>query len=186
MSEKNEKNEKIESLSSNDVLTAIYDVTRALFRHLPIRSIDSCSLVCQSWAQQARLTKSHRHTIHALTYPSNLLSDDKECSPLLSDFDKLMSSHINNDLWSIPQIAFVVVTNDLCSNGFYSPSSSPPPTKVLKRSCFRARTSRTENVNISEALVSHLNKSCQLLMITSYGIIASNDENQSNEIESGS
>jgi hypothetical protein len=39
-----------------DFLTIIYDITRAIFCHLSIHSIDPCySLVCQSWAHIARL-----------------------------------------------------------------------------------------------------------------------------------
>jgi len=183
--EKDEKIESSSSISSNDLLTTIYDITQAIFRHLPIRSIDSCSLVCQSWAHIARLTKLHRHTIHPLIYPSNPLSPTTNCSTLLSDFDTFISSYINNNLWSIPYLAFVVVTNSLNNKGFYSSPSSPPPTKDSRRLRSQTTTRRTKRLNISQALIRHLNKSCQILMIASDGIIASNDENQSYEIESG-
>jgi hypothetical protein len=170
------------SLSSNDLLTTIYDVNQAIFRHLPIRSIDSCSLVCQSWADIARSIKAHRHTIHALTYP---LSPTIEFPYLLSDFNSFMSSYIQNHLWSIPYFAFVVATNNLEKKGFHSLSSSPPPTKYPKRSHSQTTASRTERCDISQALIHHLNKSCQVLTVVSNGIVTSNDENQSNEIESG-
>jgi len=183
--ENDEKIESSSSISSNDLLTTIFDITRAIFRHLPIRSVDSSSLVCQSWAHIARLTKAHRHTIHTLTYPSNPLSPTTNCSTLLSDFDIFISSYINNNLWSIPYLAFVVVTNNLDNKGFYSSPSSPPPTKNSKRLRSQTTARRTERLNISQALIRHLNKSCQVLMVASDGIIASNDENQSNEIESG-
>ena len=75
----NDQTASLSSIASNELLTTIYDITCTIFRHLPMRSIDSCSMVCQSWAQQARLTKIHRHTIHALTYPSNpFCSTDKQ------------------------------------------------------------------------------------------------------------
>jgi hypothetical protein len=190
MDEENvEKDEKIESsassMSSNDLLTTIYDITRAIFRHLPIRSIDSCSSVCQSWAHIARLTKSQRHTIHTLTYPTNPLSSTTDCSSLLSDFDTFITSYINNQLWSIPYLAFVVVTNNLEEKGFYSSPSSPPPTKNSKRLRSQKTARRTERLSITQALTRHLNKSCQVFTVVSDGIIASNEENQSNEIESG-
>lgn len=187
MTEQNkEENEHLSSsMSSNDLLTTIYDITRAIFRHLPIRSVDSCSLVCQSWAHLAHLTKTNRHTVHTLTYPSISSSSTTDYSLLLSDFDSFISPFMNNDLWSIPCLAFVVVTKDFEAKGFCSLSSSQPPTKVLKRSCSQSTSKRTEHVDISDALLGHLNKSCQLVTISSYGIIASNNENQSNEIESG-
>ena len=195
MAEQNvvEKDENIEAsssssssvISSNDLFTTIYDITRAIFRHLPIRSIDACSAVCLSWAQLARSTKSHRQAIHTLTYPINLLSPETNCSTLLSDFDEVISSYIHNQLWSIPYLAFVVVTNNLEKKGFQSSPSSAPPTKDAKRLRSQTTARRTERMNVSQALTRHLNKSCQVLMIVSGGIIASNEENQSNEIESG-
>jgi len=183
--EEDEKIESSSSLSSNDLLTTIYDVNQAIFRHLPIHSIDSCSLVCQSWADIARSIKAHRHTIHALTYPSDPLSPTTEFSYLLSDFNTYISSYIQNHLWSIPYFAFVVATNNLEKKGFHSLSSSPSPTKYPKRSHSQTTASRTERYDISQALIHHLNKSCQVLTVVSNGIVTSNDENQSNEIESG-
>ncbi len=171
-----EENGKVESsilLFPDDFLTSIYDITRAIFRHLPIRSVDSCSLVCQSWLHLSRLTKTHRHTVHTLTYPSNPLSPTTTCSNLLYDFDQYISSYINNHLWSIPTFALVVSTNILANKGFYSSANSPPSTRI------------TERFDISQALLKHLNKSCKLLMVAADGIIASTDNNQSNEIESG-
>jgi hypothetical protein len=183
MDEQNVKDDETteSSISTNDLFTSIYEITRAVFRHLPIRSVDSCSSVCQSWAHVARLTKEHRHTIHTLTYPPNPLSSGTICSNLLHDFDTFISSHINNHLWSIPQLAFIVATNSLEKKGFSSSPSSPSPTRNPKRFC----SQRTERFEISQAFIRHLNKSCQVLMVASDGIIASNDENQSNEIESG-
>jgi hypothetical protein len=176
--EKDEKIESSSSISSNDLFTTIYDITRAIFRHLPIRSIDSCSLVCQSWADMARSIKAHRHTIHALTYSPN-------SSYLLSDFDTFISSYINNNLWSIPSFAFVVATNNLEKKGFHSLPTSPPPRKNPRRSHSQTTATQTERFDISQALIHHLNKSCKVLMISSSGIVASNDDNQTNEFETG-
>ena len=183
----NDKIESCISLSSSDLLTTIYDITRAIFRHLPIRSADSCSLVCQSWAHVSRLTKSYRRTIHALTYPSSPLSSTTTCSNLLQDFDDFISLYINNRLWSIPAFALVVSTNILASKGFYSSSHSPPKTISSRRvhSESGALTCITERFDISQALLRHLNRSCKVLTIAADGIIASTDNNQSNEIESG-
>ena len=187
VSDEDDKVESSPSILPNDVLTSIYGITRAIFRHLPIHSVDSCSLVCQSWAHISRLTKSQRRTIYALTYPSNPLSPTTTCSNLLHDFDQFISAHIHNNLWSIPTLAFVVSTNILASKGFYSTPNSPPPTKHPRRLCSEtgAITRRTERFDISQALIRHLNKSCKILMIAADGIIASTDDNQSNEIESG-
>jgi hypothetical protein len=71
--EKNETIESSSSISSNDLLTTIYDIIRSIFCHLPIRSTDSCSLVCQSWSYITRLIKKHRHSIYTLTYPIKLV-----------------------------------------------------------------------------------------------------------------
>jgi hypothetical protein len=180
-----EEDDKVESslsLFPPDFLTSIYDITRAIFRHLPVRSVDSCSLVCQSWSQISRLTKSRRHTIHTLTYPSNPLSSTTTCSNLLYDFDQFILSYLNNHLWSIPTFALVVSTNILASKGFYSSPNSPPPTKHSEKGNL---TRITERFDISQALIRHLNKSCKVLTIAADGIIASTDNNQSNEIESG-
>jgi len=180
-----EENDKVESsilLFPDDFLTSIYDIARAIFRHLPIRSVDSCSLVCQSWLHLSRLTKSHRHTIHTLTYPSNPLLSSTTCSNLLYDFDQYISSYINNQIWSIPTLALVVSTNILANKGFYSSANSPP---TIKHSDKGNLTRITERFDVSQALLRHLNKSCKVLMIAADGIIASTDNNQSNEIESG-
>lgn len=180
-----EEDDKVETsitLTPNDVLTSVYDITRGIFRHLPIRSVDSCSLVCQSWAHISRLTKSHRHTIHTLTYPSNPLSPTTVCSNLLHDFDQFIISYINNELWSIPILALVVSTNILASKGFYSSANSSPSSKNSETGNL---TRITERFDISQALIRHLNKSCKVLMIAADGIIASTDNHQSNEIESG-
>ncbi|CAF3781042.1 unnamed protein product, partial [Rotaria magnacalcarata] len=184
-----EENNKVESCTSilpHDLFTTIYDITRAIFRHLPIRSVDSCSLVCQSWTDISRLTKSHRHTIHTLTYPSNPLSTTTTCSNLLHDFDDFISLYVNNHLWSLPTFALVVSTNILASKGFYSSGNSPPPIKHPRRVHSEAGNSKriTERFGISQALIRHLNKSCKVLMIAADGIIASTENNQSNEIES--
>jgi hypothetical protein len=180
-----EEDDKVESSSSvfpHDFLTTIYEVTRAIFRHLPIRSVDSCSLVCQSWSQISRFTKSHRHTIQTLTYPSNPLSPTTTCSNLLYDFDQFISSYLSNHLWAIPTFALVVSTNILASKGFYSSANSPPPIKHSEKGKL---TRITERYDVSQALTRHLNKSCKVLTIAADGIIASTDNNQSNEIESG-
>lgn len=170
---------------NHSLITTVYDINRAIFRHLPIRSIDSCALVCQTWAELARQTRSNRRTIHALTYPINPLSatDDSQC--LLSDFNAYCSSFISTRLWSLPYLALVVATNNLEKNGFHSSSNSPPPSKTLKRLRSQRRAGRGDGLNIPQAVVQHLNKSSQLLMIASEGIIATNEENQVNEIESG-
>lgn len=176
-----EDNDKVESsiiIPPNDILTSIYDITRSIFRHLPIRSVDSLSSVCQSWLHLSRLTKLHRHTIHSLTYPSNPLSSLTTCSNLLSDFDQYISYYINNYLWSIPTLALVVSTNILANKGFYSSGNSPQSDKGNL-------TRITERFDVSQALIRHLNKSCKVLTIAADGIIASTDNNQSNEIESG-
>lgn len=175
------------SILPHDLLTTIYEITRAIFRHLPIRSVDSCSLVCQAWANESRLTKSHRHTIHALTYPSNPLSSATTCSNLLHDFDQFISLYINNQLWSIPSLALVVCTNILASKGFYSSGNSPPPIRNTRRAHSETGNLKriTERFDISQALIRHLNKSCKVLTIAADGIIASTENNQSNEIESG-
>ncbi|CAF3416528.1 unnamed protein product [Rotaria sp. Silwood1] len=183
--EKDGKIESLTSISSKDLLTTIYDINRAIFRHLPIRSVDSSSLVCQSWAHIARLTKAHRHTIHTLTYPSNLSSSRTTCSYYVSDFNTVISSYINDNLWSLPSLALVVVTNVLDRKGFISPSNSPPPTKTSKRSRSQTTATQTE-LNIPQALIRHFNKSCKILQVASNGIVVSNDENQSYEIESDS
>ncbi|CAF1282627.1 unnamed protein product [Adineta ricciae] len=176
-----------ESISSSDVLTTIYDVNRAIFRHLPIYSIDSCSLVCQAWAQLARLVKTQRHTVHALTYPPNPLSSTIEFPYLRSDFDRFLSSVIQNNLWSIPYLAFIVVTNNLEKKGFQSltsatgdASSSP---KHPKRFRSQSASNRTQRCDILQSCLHHLNKSCQVLMVVSDAIVASNEDNQTNEIE---
>ncbi|CAF2464080.1 unnamed protein product [Rotaria sp. Silwood2] len=182
-----EKKEKIESstlISSNDLFTTIYDINRAIFRHLPIRSVDSYSLVCQSWAHMARLTEAHRHTIHTLTYPSNLSSSTTKYSYYLSDFDTMISSYINDNLWSLPSLALVVATNGLDRKGFIPSLSSPPPTKNSKRSRSQTTPRQAKLLNIPQALIRHLNKSCKILQVASDGIVLSNDENQSYEIES--
>ncbi|CAF1132485.1 unnamed protein product [Adineta steineri] len=168
-------------LSSYEFLTSVYDITRAIFRHLPIRSVDSCSLVCQSWAHMSRLTKSHRQTIHALTYPSNPLSSTTICSNKIDDFDQFIISYINNNLWSIPTFALVVSTNILANKGFYSSPNSPPPSKHSEAGNLTRITTRFD---VSQALQRHLNKSCKILMIAADGIIASTENNQSNEIQS--
>ena len=175
------------SISPHDLFTSIYDITRGIFRYLPIRSVDSCSLVCQSWAHMSRLTKSHRQSIHALTYPSNPLSPSTTCSNLLHDFDHFISFHINQTLWSLPKLAFVVSTNILASKGFYSAPGSPPPSQHSRRhhSDTGALTRRTERFDISQALQRHLNKSCQILMVAADGIISSTCDHDSYEIESG-
>ncbi|CAF0900312.1 unnamed protein product [Adineta steineri] len=185
MTEQNlEEDNKIESLSSNDVLTTIYDVNRAIFRHLPIHSIDLCSLVCKSWAHVGHLIKTHRHTIHSLTYPTDPLSTIADSSYLLSDFDTFISCYIHIHLWSIPYLALVVTTNSLDRKGFHSSSDcSLRPAKYPRRSHSQTTASQTERHNISEALIHHVNKSCKVLTVVSDGIIASNDKNQSNEIE---
>lgn len=185
-----EENNKVESgisLLPHDLFTTIYDITRAIFRHLPIRSVDSCSLVCQSWTNISRLTKSQRRTIHALTYPANPLSSKTTCSNLLHDFDQCVSLYINSHLWSVPALALVVATNILASKGFYSSPNSPPPTKYVQRAHSETGnlTRITERFDVSQALIRHLNKSCKVLTIVADGIIASTDDNQSNEIESG-
>lgn len=180
-----EDNDKVESsiiIEPSDILTSIYDITRLIFRHLPIRSVDSLSLVCQSWLHLARLTKLHRHTIHALTYPSNPLLSSTTCSNLLYDFDQYISSYLNKQLWSIPTLALVVSTNILANKGFYSSANSPQSSKQSDKGNL---TRITERFDISQALLRHLNKSCKILTIAADGIIASTDNNQSNEIESG-
>jgi len=180
-----EENDKVESsvlLLPHDLLTSIYDITRSIFRHLPIRSVDSCSLVCQSWLHFSRLTKTQRHTVHTLTYPSNPLSPTTTCSNLLYDFDQYISSYINNNLWTIPTFALVVSTSILASKGFYSSPNCPSP---IKHSETGNLTRITERFDISQALLRHLNKSCKILTVAADGIIASTDNNQSNEIEAG-
>ena len=180
-----EENDKVESsilIYPEDFLTSIYDIARAIFRHLPIRSVDSCSLVCQSWLHLSRLTKTHRHTIHTLTYPANPLSPTTTCSNLLYDFDQHVSSYLNNQLWSIPTLALVVSTNILANKGFYSSANSPPSVKQSEKGNL---TRITERFDVSQAVLRHLNKTCKLLMIAADGIIASTDNDQSNEIESG-
>lgn len=162
--------------------STIYDITRAIFRHLPIRSVDSCSLVCQSWLQISRRTKQSRRTIHTLTYPSNPCLPTTICSNLLNDFDQSIISFINNQLWSMPTLALVVSTNLLANKGFYSSANSPPSNKFGEKTSL---TRRTERFNVSQALIRHLNKSCKILMVAADGIIASDEQNQSNEIESG-
>lgn len=176
--EEDDKVELATSIPTNELLTSIYDIVRAIFRHLPIRSVDSCSLVCHSWAQVSRLTKVHRHTLHALTYPSDPLSPSTTCSNLLHDFDAFISANINQTLWSLPTLALVVSTNILASKGFYSSPSSPP-------SETGSLTRRTERFDVSQALRPHLNKSCRILMVAADGIVASTEDHQSNEIESG-
>lgn len=181
-SEENDKDESSITPFPEEFLTSIYDIVKAIFRHLPIRSVDSCSLVCQSWLHLSRLTRTHRHTLHTLTYPSDPLSPTTTCSNLLSDFDQYISSYINNHLWSIPSLALVVATNILANKGFYSSANSPPS---IKQSDKGNVTRITERFDISQALLRHLNKSCKLLMIAADGIIASTNDNQSNEVESG-
>ena len=180
--------DKVESSTfvlPDDLLSSIYDITRAIFRHLPIRSVDSCASVCQSWAHMSRLTKSHRHSFHALTYPTNPSLPSTRCSLLLHDFDAFISSHINNTLWSLPTLAFVVSTNILARKGFYSFHTSP---SSCEHSCKLQTetiplTRQTERLDISQALTRHLNKSCKVLMVAAHGIITSSEQQQSNEIE---
>ena len=169
-------------IPSNNVLTSIYSITRAVFRHLPLRSVDSFSGVCQSWAHLARLLKQSRRAIHTLAYPSTRVPDQAH---ILANFDAFMSSFVNERLWSLPCLALVVSTNTLNDRGLEYPSSAPPATKSPKRSRCQATARCAERRELDQALLHHLNKSCQVLMVVSDGIIASNDEHQSNEIESG-
>ncbi|CAF4634325.1 unnamed protein product [Rotaria socialis] len=171
------------SISSNDLIPTIYDVSRAIFRHLPIRSVDSCSLVCQSWTPIARLTKEHRHTIHTLSYPSDLSTSTSQNSYDLSDFDTYISSYISNNLWSLPSLALVVTTKSLDRKCFISLSSSPPTTKHSKRTRSQTTARQTKMLNISQALIRHLNRSCKILQTVSTGVVVTSDENQSYEIE---
>ena len=76
----------------------------------------------------------------------------------------------------------MVATNILANKGFYSSANSPPS---IKQSDKGNVTRITERFDISQALLRHLNKSCKLLMIAADGIIASTNDNQSNEVESG-
>lgn len=173
-----ETDENTVSIPVNEILTTIYDIVRTVFRHLPMRSVDSCALVCQTWAHMARVTKNHRRSIHALTYPLNPLAPSTVCSNLLADFDSFLTTEISQTLWSLPTLAFVVSTNILASKGFYSSGNSNSSTDVS------SLTRRTERFDVAEALRRHLNKSCKILMIASDGIIASTEDRQSNEIES--
>ena len=176
MDEQNIENDEEKNVFS---ITTIYDINRAIFRHLPIHFIDSCSLICPAWAELVRQTKSTRRTIQTLTYPV-----DPSC--LLSDFDTYFSSYIHHRLWSIPYLAFVVATNALERKGFQScRASSPPPSKSLRRSRSERTAGKKAHLSIPQALMRHLNKSCQLLLIASEGIIATNEQNQTTEIESG-
>jgi hypothetical protein len=172
------------TICTQDLLTSYYDVTRTIFRHLPIRSVETCALVCQSWAHMSQLVKPSRHTIHALTYPSNLSSSINH-SNLLDEFDTYMRSFMADRLWSIPSMAFIVITNTLHEQGLTYESSSPTR-KACKRSCRQTATRRTERMNIVRALSRHMNRSCRQLLVASSGIITSTDQCQSNEIESGS
>lgn len=181
-SKENDKDESSIILFPDDFLASIYDIVRAIFRHLPIRSVDSCSLVCQSWLHLSRLTRTRRHTLHTFTYPADPLSPTTTCSNLLSDFDQYITTYINNHLWSLPSFALVVSTNILANKGFYSSANSSP----LNKQCDKGSLTRiTERFDISQALLRHLNKSCKLLLIAADGIIASTNDNQSNEVESG-
>jgi hypothetical protein len=173
------KAESSPSTSSDGLFTTFYDITRAIFRHLPIRSVETCSLVCQSWAHMARLTKPSRHTIHALTY-----AIDNTSPPLLQDFDASVSSYIHDKLWSIPSLALIVATNTLDDQGFLS-SPGSPPRKSCRRSCTATAVTRSRRLDTAEALMRHLNTSCPVLLVASEGIVTSDDGNQSNEIESG-
>ena len=173
------KVESSPSASSDGLFTTFYDITRAIFRHLPIRSVETCSLVCQSWAHMARLTKQSRRTIHALTYPT-----DNTSPLLLQDFDAWISSYIHDKLWSIPSLALIVVTNTLDEQGFLS-SPGSPPRKSCRRSCTTTAVARSRRLDSAEALMRHVNTSCPVLMVASEGIVTSDDGIQSNEIESG-
>ena len=172
-----------EETSSDGLFTSFYDITRAIFRHLPIRSVESCALVCQSWAHMSRLTKQSRHTIHALTYPTDPTPDD--LSPcLLQDFDAVISSYMREKLWSFPSFALIVTTNTLDEQGFLS-SPGSPPRKACRRSCTSTAVARSRRLDTAEALMRHVNKSCPVLMVASGGIISSDDGDQSKETESG-
>ena len=163
------------SISSNDILTTIYDITRAVFRHLPIRSLDSCTLVCQSWADLARRLKSQRSCIQTFAYQTD--------SFLSQNFNESISPFIHDKLWSIPSFALVVVTRNLDERGFASQSSSSSVTKSSRRSKAQQTARHTEHIDTSQVLTHHLNRSCRIFTIVSSGIIVTNDSNQSKEIE---
>ncbi len=123
------------------------------------------------------LTKVHRQTTHKLAYQSNPLTSTTNSCSLLSDFDIFISSYINNNLWSIPYLAFVIFINNFNNKCFYSSTIN---TKRL-RSYRTVR--RPERLKISQALIHQLNKSYQVLIFISDEIMTLNDENQFNEIE---
>ena len=79
----------------------------------------------------------------------------------------------------------VVATEHLEKKGFNLPMISSPSSKRLKRTRFESSTQRNKYVDILTALTRHWNKSCKTLLVVSSGIIGSNDENQSFEVESG-
>lgn len=186
--EKDTKSESCLSVSSNDLFTTIYDINRAIFRHLPIRTVDSCSLVCQSWADMARFIKENRHTIHKFSYPLDISLSENDTAYDLSNFDETMSSFIKNNLWSVTSLALVVATSSLHKKGFTfssNSSPSPSPSKYPRRSQSQTSIRHTKTLEIPQALMRHLNKSCKVLEIISSGVIVTDHENQSYEIEEG-
>lgn len=162
-------------------LTSIYDVMRAIFRYLPIRSVDSLGSVCQSWFDIAQLTKQSRSTIHSFAYSSSSEEDEDEVHDL-DHFHSLLSSFIDEKLWSIPSLAFVVVTESLNAKGLI-PSNDSSARKSLKISTDQRTTRSMARVNFVQALNKHLNRSCRTLMIVSSGII--NTDEQSRQFEQG-
>ena len=164
---------------SNDFLTNMYDVMRGIFRHLPIRSVESCALVCRSWANLADLIKRSRHTVQALTYP---LPGSLQIEYLLDDFNLFLSSYMNERLWSIPSFALIVATDELNDQGF-TYEIDCPPRKSLRRSTDQTTMNRSKKrLNILQALSHHLNQSCRMLMAVSSGIVTTDDQTYQIEV----
>ena len=150
----------------------IYEVVRRIFRYLPIRSVQSSSSVCRLWAEAGENTERCRSTVETFVYSSNAEEENQ-----LERFDALISSMINEELWSIPSFVFVVATRSLDDRGFSSSSSSSSDDAEPKRKSQRTTT------NIAEALRKHLNRSARLLTIVARGILQNDRQFESGKNE---
>lgn len=173
------------SISESHVLTSMYDINRRLFRFLPMRSVEICRNVCQSWAQMANMIKEYRLFIESFSYPSPVSACSDSMDPIpIEDFDRYVSSYINDKLWSLPYFALIFATTEFDVHGL-SVSADSTVSKSAKSSSTDTSVRRRRRVSLFSSLLPYLNKSCKALMAATSGIISSNDQFQSNEIESG-
>lgn len=169
------------------VLTTMYDITRRLFRYFPIRTVDLCSNVCRSWSEMSRIVMKNRCSIESYSYVSERENNSptENVEPIeVESFNKSLSKFVDEKLWFLPSVVLIVTTNELDAIGLCSRSDSPI-SKSPRQSSSDRRVRRTKRVNLFRTLLSHLNRSCQVLMLVSEGVVTSDNENRSKEIESG-